>query len=376
MSPLLHRAGLKGTVVSPIGLDVGPRNIRAAQLERSGHFWRVLRTACWSKREDEIGTHASDGFTRRIGRMLQQGEFHGRRVIAGLSVPELEVHSLEIPDRGNSEPGGTFDQAVRWELQRVMSIAEDSAATSYWRLPASAGTRNTAIGVAAQASEVDAVSELAESLGLDCERVDATACALSRLGSVLRGRPDVDQQAVWGVLDVGYRMLRLVVCVGESPALVRILGHGGQAWTESVAGALGLSAEAAEVHKRDYGIDSPRAPTGEADSPEPSTEIATMIRSILNADLEAAVGEIERSYEYVMRCYLDRGAGELLLVGGGADMKGLNGYLTEKLGVEVQRIDDIIQTPGAPVSASPSIRESLGPYACAIGLAIEPEASL
>jgi len=297
---------------------------------------------------------------------MRHAEYHGRRVACGLSVPEVEVHALDVPSRGELGLPDKFANAVRWEMGRIMSTPSDSASTSFWRLPDCRGSQTTAIGVATHLPQVESAVELVEALGFDCIRVDATACALARLGSVVRRGFASDRRAVWGILDIGHRMSRLVIVLDEVPVLVRTLGRGGDWWTESVAEALGLSIEAAEVHKRDHGI-------GTDDSEEERTEIASMIRGILTSDLQNAAQEIERSYEYAMRCYTERSAGELILVGGGGDLMGLDRYLASHLGVATLRLESIVREPSSPLRFPTSFREPMGAYACAIGLAIETE---
>lgn len=369
----IRRSGSVRTTVSPIGFDISPRALRAAQLDRTGDRWTVARVTSWHRRDTEQGTSMSGGFAARIKRSMQQSGYRGRSVVAGLSIPEVEMHALEIADRVDASPNAKFDETVRRELDRVMSCSSGSVATSFWRLPKSKEARTTAVGVAASSASVESAFVMSKGLGLECECVDSTSCALSRLGSVLRRGMEGTQQSVWSVLDVGYRVLRLTVVVGETPVIVRTLGGGGQGWTQAVAESLGLSLEAAEIHKLDHGISVGSINGSSTKSSAPSAGIASMILSILRSDLDGVATEIERSYEYVMRCYPDHSAAGVLLVGGGADLKGLDGYLAGKLGVEVQRLDDVLENTRNPNLTAPSIRESLSPYACAIGLAIEPE---
>ncbi len=376
MTTLLKKIKLSATTCSAIGLDVGPTTIRAAQLERDQNRWVVTRLAQWSRRDSEAGLQSSDGFAKRIRRALIQADYQGRRVLAGLSVPELEVHALEVPNRGDMESSDRFGEALAWELRRVMNVAADDSALSYWRVPPSQTTRTTAIGVAAKKQHVQAVNTLVAAMGLDCECVDATACALARVGTMLRTRADVEPNSIWGVLDVGQRMMRLAVCVNHSPVLVRALGNGGAAWTQSIAAALGVSEDAAEFHKRDHGIAASNA-ISTADSAknqnQQADEIAVMIQNILSHDLNQTAQEIERSYEYVMRCYPERNADELILVGGGAATIGLDRFLAQKLGIKVRSLDSIIRDQPSALTVAAHIRESLDPYAAAIGLAIEEE---
>jgi len=367
----------RNKLVSPIGLDFGPRHVRAAQLERSGDRWTLLRASCWAKRDDEADATTTEGFLQRVRRSMEHSPFQGRGVIGGLSVPEVEVHPLEIPEAGELQYEERFADAVRWEMQRFISIPLEQTAVDYWRIPRVAGSRTTAIGVAAKRTQVEALSHFADHLGWDCERVDATPCALARLGTLLRRRPGADPKAIWGVLDAGFRLLRLVVCVDEQPVLVRTLGNGGQAWTEAIASGLGLSIEAAEIHKQDHGIvggasDKQNEPIPGRDKPESSSQIGHMIHNILSPDLAAVVNEIERSYEYVMRCFPERNADELVLVGGGAQLRNLAGFLKQTLGIDVVRVEELVARADSPLTCDPASPKDLSSFAAAIGLAIDP----
>jgi Tfp pilus assembly PilM family ATPase len=308
------------TTMSPIGLDVGPRHIRAAQLERRGGMWKVLRLTALCRREVEEGDVVSTGFARRLGETIRQSGYVGRRVVAGLSIPEVDLHPLEIPTRGDLADEDRFREAVGWELERVSALKDEQVATSFWKLPSADGSRATTIGAVASGAVVRRAYDMVTTAGLDCECVDATACGLSRLGAVARRGLEEETESIWAILDIGFRMSRLTLCVGEAPVLVRTLGGGSQAWTERIAASLGLSEEAAEVHKIEHGI----ATQSEEGWNEPGQpEVAEIILELLRSELELIINEIERSYEYVMRCYPERGAAGLLVVGGGADMKGL-----------------------------------------------------
>lgn len=358
------------TNLTPIGLDIGPSCVRAAQLERTDGGWRILRVSSWNRRGIEDSNVASAGFAGRIKRSILQSGYHGRHAVAGLSVPEVELHALEIPVQADSTGVDRIGQAVRWEMERVTSIPADEAASDYWQLPSTKVSNTTTIGAAGKSSAVEAATELARASGLECECVDSTACALSRLG-VVAGYGGGDSPLVWGVLDVGQRLLRLVVSLGETPVLVRTLGGGSQAWTERIAESLELSNDAAETHKREHGIGVRETDGGTG----ASAEIAGMILASLLSELDYAVAEIERSYEYVMRCYPTQSLGALMLAGAGSDLAGLDDYLAKKLGVDVSGLNRIVETRQSRLAAAPSIRESLSGYACAIGLAIDREAT-
>ncbi len=358
--------------LTPIGMDIGPRHVTAAQLEQQGDRWKILRVTSLKRREVEEGTTVVGGFARRLGETMRQAGYQGKNVIAGLSIPELKLHPLDIPTRGDLAEHDKFCEAVNWEMDRVGGIEAGLASTSHWRLPDSDTNKTTAIGAAADKETINQTLQMVTAANMNCEMIDATACGLTRLGSILRrGRPD-ETNTVWAILDIGHRMSRLTLCLGEAPVLVRTLGHGSQNWTERIANSLGLSEEAAEVHKIDHGIAIEKeVPDPDSESTQP--EISEMILDILRPEIDCIVNEIERSYEYIMRCYPERAASGLFVVGGGADLKGLCRNLTERLGVTVERIEHAMKKPGCMMTVAANIHQSLSPFAAAIGLAIEPD---
>ncbi len=358
---------------SPIGLDVGPRMLRAAQLERKGSVWTVTRVASWSRREAERGPNISDGFAGRIRAGLSEAGFQGRQLVTGFSLPDVECHAIDLPAEGFASESPSYRDALRFELRRVINSDQRSVNLDYWRLPPSKTAGATAVGVALPGAEVEAALELARSLRLVCEQVDFTACALSRLGALLRrdgGAASVPGgREVWGVLDLGRRAVRLIVAVDEIPVLVRRVCDGAEHWTELIAETLGLSAEAAETHKCDYGIEH-----AESDAHrDAGSEIAGLVRGALETELGDLQREIERSYEYVMRCYPNRPAAPLLLTGGGASLKGLDRFLAGKLGVPVVSLDEAVGAVNSPLENASGVSGSLNAFGCAIGLALPGE---
>ena len=236
---------------------------------------------------------------------------------------------------------------------------------------------------------VQEVWDLSRRIGADCRRIDALTCALARAGSVLRP-PKPDE--VWGVLDLGARAVRLILCVDHVPVVARALEGGGTRWTEKIAESLKVSQESAELHKCDHGLRTGKSAPGDAGGGGgetvggPLMELASMILAAVGADLDGIAREVERSYEYVLQCYPGRKAGDLILAGGSAALRNLDAYLADRLGIPVVRAEEFLQRSESLLCAeraadsSPRglksaarFREPLAAFLGAVGLAIEPE---
>jgi len=346
----------------------------------------------------------------RLRHALRQGRFSGRSVVVGLSQPDLELHALELPDAPDAAGSGSgpgkenpsapgqaaakqIESAARWEIERLSRFAEGSTQTAHWRLPRGKGNRSapgrtTAIGVAAPRNTVQKVWDLCREAGAECRRIDASACALSRGAAALR--PPLPDE-VWGVLDLGARAARLILCVDDVPVVSRALEAGGGQWTQMIADSLRVGMNSAELHKCDHGLHLQAGPLharnapGESGRPPqvndsseahgPLSELGVMILTALRPNLERLASEVERSYEYVLQCYPGRTAGDLILAGGGANLRNLDAYLHNRLGIPVAAAQAYLGHPECRLRvASPDcLREPLGIHLSAIGLALDPE---
>jgi len=181
-----------------------------------------------------------------------------------------------------------------------------------------------------------------------------------------------------------------VLCLDDTPILVRTAGAGGNAWTQRIADALQVSFKAAEIHKRDHGIaltgrvlvrESILAPTDEG----ARSELASLILGAVRADLNDLAAEVKRSYEYVLSCYPGRQAADLVLCGGGSGLHNFPEFLANALGIPVQRASSYLQGDSCRLrfvservgrrDQGGSVHTPLEVLAVAVGLAIsEPEA--
>ncbi len=368
--------------ITPIGLDIGAAAVRAVQLQRSGSRWVVLRASTWQIPPGAGIDGVCSTVTERLNRAAWEQEFIGREVVVGLSAPDVELHALELPQAGDSMGQDQFGSAAHWEIERLCSMGGQEIQTAHWRLPKTQGHACSAIGVATAVSMVTQIWQACSQAKMECSRVDATACALARAVALMRpGAPE----SVWGILDIGARGCRLILCVDRTPILVRSLGAGGIHWTELIAKSLQVSTGAAETHKLDHGITKPKTATSPGTGLEVQhssgglDELSALILTALRTELDHLVGEIERSYEYALQCYRGRSVGFLVLSGGGSTMHNLDHYLENRLGIPVEPANAFLEQ-GCSARASYAVggraEKPMSTYLGAIGLALDPEIDL
>lgn len=364
----MNRIPTKRSRVSRIGLDLGASGVRAVQLcVTPTHADLVALGQC---KASDLPAKAHDRAVANanlIRRCLAQSTFRGRVVVAGLNSPQVEFHALELPMLSGSAMRGGNAELVHHEITRLRAEGAGCVETAYWTLPETKASAPTAIGVAAPVDDVCETLECCRSAGLSCQCVDATATALARFGCWLNGWAP---NAVWGLLDLGLRETRLILCVDEVPVLVRSVGLGGAAWTQRIGESLGISPEAAEVQKCRFGLwlNASAKPVEPTDVP--ASEVASILSGVLRSDLNALAGEIKRSYQYALSCYADRCAGDLVLVGAAAAMPRLPDYLEDLLGITVRVASGYLAEDGCRLKWSSDKNRTLEAFATAVGLAL------
>lgn len=359
---------------TPIGLDIGACGWRAAQVVRRGDRF-VLRAAVARNRTGEDRGPDASSSASALQRALRSAPFRGRDVSCVLDPPSVEFFSLELPAAALSDANADLAEMTRWEVERMIGPSAEDTEARHWTLPPSPAPGPNAMAAAAKRTEVVRLVNLCRAAGWTCSCVDAGATALARFGSLLA--PWTAEQ-VWGVLDIGFSESRIVLCVDETPVLVRRAGSGGGAWTQRVAETLRVSVKAAEVHKRDHGIAlsgrgvrrEVSATTATAPTEAPNSELSPILLGALRSELREIASEIKRSYEYVLSRYPARHAADLVLVGGGATLKNLPEFLGGALGIDVRRASDYPGQNGSRLSPGGCHPYGLESLAQAIGAAI------
>jgi len=359
------------TVIQPkhtrIGVDVGATGVRAVQLLRSGTTYTVRAIA---RSERPVGEPDDGGLSleRRVASCMQSGGFRGRSALVGARAGEIEYHLLNLPAAVAARSDDEASRAVRWEVASLMGESVENVEARHWLVPPPSAPGPNTLAVGARTDSVRRTFDALTNAGAVCTTIDTPATALCRVACALRPPPP---RAVWGILDLGHDQTRLVICVDETPVLIRSVGPGGNGWTRSIAESLRISITAAEIHKREHGIArTPRGVRGDDGTDVPSRELGSILYGALRSDLNGIAGETMRSFRYVLGCYAGREVDELVLVGGGASMKLLPEFLNENVGATVHRASDYLERSDCRIRFSSGRGDPFEPLALAVGLTL------
>jgi len=159
-------------------------------------------------------------------------------------------------------------------------------------------------------------------------------------------------------LNIGAHKTNMVIYSQKSKFFARDIGWGGYNFTKDIMESKDLEFEAAEKYKFEHGISK---------SGSNSTGTISMLDITEKTTEEQIALEVKRSLRFYVKDASSSDFRKILLVGGGAKLKGLREYINEQLSIPTE-----IFNPFVDLEMS-SKQEGDPQFALALGLAMRPE---
>ncbi len=340
---------------TPIGVDIGSRNIKAAQLRISGggHCIVALSALPRTKGAEQIGPEE----ITNIRSVLRRQGFCGTDVVLAAPEEKLLRGILEVPRQVSGAP---VAQIARMELSRMHNVPPNSFEMVCWEPPPSCestkSTRQT-VAVGCPHSAADALLDVFEESGFSVSALDLHSAAAARACASLIVPPP----AVTSILDLGRSSTKLLLVCDGRIVYDRFLITNGMAKLISR-----LRQESGIAERSAYQIVSTVGFVNGSEAGEFGQELAEIIRKKLSNHFDIILDELKAPFDYVSRQYRSEGIKRLLLIGGGAQISGLAKHFEAALGIEVMSV-----APSDVVESSPQImsKASNSAMMVAVGLA-------
>ena len=203
-----------------IGVDVGTRAVKLAQVERAGGGWRLRRAAiiqrpgAWTN-DDQLALEQPESSRLEIAAARQCDQFLGRNAVCLLSMNVCQLRGLSVPPGEDRERRAIIEDelAAEWEEQRVAMHFE------FWELdanPPDKGQEQHNVNILAVTRPwLAQVASDCRRAGLDCWGVDGVPLAMAR-AVTMTGELGGGRRAL--AVDWGYSNSTLCV-VGDGRAL-------------------------------------------------------------------------------------------------------------------------------------------------------------
>jgi Tfp pilus assembly PilM family ATPase len=311
-----------------LGIDVGTRAIKLAQVERSGsgNGWRLATHRVIAFPDDQPVNAASiaDGL---IGRCLREllpssANLPSRSTACVLPSSVTDMRSLQLPDGEPRE----LRQLVVGELESGDDTAEPRE-FDFWKTPGASGDTNGLVSVTVLSVARRTALGLAESLrklGLNCLVLDSQPCALARAVRLA----DAKTHSSVAALDWGFSTPTLTLVVDGQPVFARTLRDCGlRIVLEAVAQRLNLSPQDAHQLLTTYGF-------GLATAEASPSQVQQTLTQLAAAPARELFREIDKTLSFLRQQYKELVPTRIWLFGGGALIPNAAAWIAQTCGIE------------------------------------------
>jgi Tfp pilus assembly PilM family ATPase len=307
-----------------IGVDVGTSHLKVVQLVRGEKRLRlaaaviVPRSAAWNVSEltEDKAVSSAD----EMGAAMSLcPDFRGRRVAATLPMSLCQIHQME--HSASKRP--QRDRVVRQEIESANQRSAEHLQFATWpaELDQNNGPPVRTNVLAVPRVWTDQLCEDIAHTGWSCQLVDGLPLALARAVKMVH---DGDAHTPWAALDWGYSQATFCVVVDGRAVYVRRLKDCSlQRLLDSITEELKVTGDEALRLLQEHGLPGARP-----------TEACEIVAELISEPLDKLQQELARTISHLRgqrRTIVPQG---VYLFGGGATLKGLAEYLTEKLELE------------------------------------------
>jgi type IV pilus assembly protein PilM len=298
-----------------LGLDVGSYSVKAVELRGGLRGVRLVRCA-----EQPLPAGPPEEREAALFAFVREHNLPLEHVVAALPSDRVTQRHLRFP----FTDARRVAQAVPFELEDALPIPLEEAVLA-WE-PAKSREHTDVLAAVSPRGEVTAFLNELRQAGIEPRVLELDGAALANLSSSL---PLSDAPRL--ILDVGHKKTNVVLLAEGKPAALRSIPVAGHLLTEALAEDLRIAPEAAATRKHVHGV-------FERGSKPATARVARV--------LDRLAREVRRTLESLSGDPLGGlSPGEIVLVGGSARLPGLDGWLSQVLGLPCARLE---VPPGDP----------------------------
>jgi type IV pilus assembly protein PilM len=306
-------------MATQIGLDIGGGSVRAVETRRRRDHQVIMNYGEAPLPPDAVQSgiiRDERAVTHALRQMWSAVRFRGRRVVLGVTNPQVVVREMSIANL----PAKEMRKSLPFQVRDALPLPVENALLDFHPLaePDATGMVRGLL-IAAPKEPVLAAVRATEKAGLRVAAVDLGAFALLRSSCLLDDK-------IEALVDIGEDITSVVVHAAGQPLIIRTVPRGGGEITQTIATRLGATLPEAESLKRRVGMH-------DEEGPETAEVVREAVRPLIN--------EIRSSFTYLRAGEKHTDVHRLSLTGGGALLPGLIEELTDQLGIAVTLADPV-----------------------------------
>lgn len=330
-----------------IGVNISAHVINIAELARDGDK-RVIESFNSVEIPSNLEKEQTDNFiVDSLKKLFPAVKNKKAGVYSLVSGAEVIIRRMQLPKIGKKE----LLEAIKWEIKTHIPFPVETAVINYSvldEIKTKEAVKLDLLVAAVQKTSVDRTRGLFEKAGI---RLEGLSIAPFAVWNLLKGTSILKKDKRTAFIDVGSENTKIVFFDGENLDFYRELPIGGMQFTKSMIGLfvsdkwqMNLNFDQAEAMKRRYGI------------PEEGTEEVTddglplkQVYQVIRPTLRRFLNEVGRSFGYYKEQFSKVSIDRVVLAGGASKMKNLDSHLSSELGINIEKIEDLIKIEKGPL---------------------------
>jgi len=326
---------------TPLGLDIGNFSVKFAQIKTSPFSkQRFVSFAITPVKDDS----SRDKIIEAIKTSYKELAGDSKNVNISICGSNIITRYIILPRIGNRD----LRKALEFELEKYIPYKKEDMVIDYNKLTNLPNNKTLVLFVATERRFIQERVNLVKDAGLQPKSINIDALALNETFKAL---PYKSKGAV-AVLDIGYKLSKLIVLENDVPYLSRDIESGEYNIIQATAKRMGIDFQKAKevAYKADENL-------GE-------------IAKVITYDARSLLDELLMSFEYCERT-LEKKVSQLYLTGGGSRNKILLESLKRTQNLKIDFLDITQSLKFYSSLNSEELKEKSYLLAVAIGLALQ-----
>ncbi|MEI7835557.1 MAG: pilus assembly protein PilM [Planctomycetota bacterium] len=344
----------------PIGVDLGSRSVKMAQLRCVEETYELLAAAAIEVPDvPGAANGARPGMADHLREALRAAPFKGTQCILSLPAEATFVYPVRLAKL----PVAQIDPAIRAELASKLPFPAAQAIIRHvvaGDIYGDGDPRQEVIAVAASRATLESYLAAARKARLDVVGVNIEPCAIVECFSRLFRRASDQGRAIL-FLDIGYTTTQVVLAHGGRIVFAKNLIFGDKDMDHAVAEGMSIPPEQAHALRKDLRADTA---IGSA---------ADEVFRLLAGTVDSLAAELMSCLRYYESVFTNKPVETAIFLGGGACDKRFCQNVAQRLNLPAQIGDPLLRierAEGAGLSIGLDRRDAQPAWAVAIGLSL------
>ena len=309
-----------------VGIDIGTHSIKVVRLKQKGQGYQLLNFGIMPLQPETMtdGNIAdTEAVVEAVRNLMRMEKIKEKEVATAVSGQSVIVKRIRVPQMTEQE----LNEAIQGEAEQHIPFEISDVNIDFQVLPAvreddeRADNQLDVLLVAAKKAKIRDYTSLLTAAGLNPVVVDIDVFALENAYEVSVGQED----GVVALVDIGATTMNINILKAGSTLFQRDIAIGGNRYNAAIQKALQVSYEEAEALKMGVGMNDKHS----------QEEVLAVMASVS----EEIGEEIQRSFEFFRTTAADEAIDKMVISGGCAKIKGLDRFLSNRLGLPVSVAD-------------------------------------